>query len=87
MGLVRSKQEIKPCPGPTRERGCQFERAADANDLRLKGYDDVWRCVHCTRIHTELTFDATPIEPDAAKRLQAQVRARGGHMTVEGKDD
>ncbi len=77
---------IKECPGP-RDEGCNFKGAPDHRDLRVKGYDDVERCVVCTEIHNELVFAAQKPDVSAKAQLQAKVRLGGGLMTDGGEDD
>lgn len=81
-----NRKEIEECPGPKGE-GCQFKAAPDSRDLRVKGYDDVFRCAVCTEIHNELVFAAQKPDVSAKAQLQAKVRLGGGMMTAGGKDE
>ncbi|KKL84165.1 hypothetical protein LCGC14_1967470 [marine sediment metagenome] len=80
------RYQIDECPGP-RNEGCKFTDAPDSKDVRLKGYDDVFRCTCCTEIHNELVFNAQKPDVSAKAQLQAKVRLGGGHMTAGGDDD
>ena len=63
MPLVK-EQEIGPCEGvrisqadamrlgvPHKEGKCN-----NRMPLRIKGFDDRWRCEECNRVHAELVF-------------------------------
>ena len=81
-----NRHQIEECPGPKGE-GCKFIDAPDSSDVRVKGYDDVFRCVCCTEIRTELVFNAQKPDVSAKGQLQAKVRLGGGMMTEGSTDD
>ena len=52
MPLVKV-EDIGPCHG-VRGLICN-----DKSQLRIKGFDDRWRCKPCNRVHTELVYSET----------------------------
>lgn len=68
MPKVDAKQ-IEPCPGP--EKGIPCGKPADP---AIQGYDKVWRCLGCNKVHAELVFKEAgeaPPNPGEAARMVA----------------
>ena len=55
MPKVDAKQ-LEPCPGPERSKQCLRGERALA-DPAIAGFDKVFRCVECHRVHAELVFN------------------------------
>ena len=70
MGLVNDN-ELGPCAGVVVSAGAardlnipagKFPCATAMDNVRIKGFDDKWRCKNCQRIHAELVFAETHLK-------------------------
>lgn len=67
MGLVNDN-ELGPCHGVIVSVGASKDLGIPAgkipcatflDNVRIKGFDDKWRCTNCQRIHSEIVFAET----------------------------
>jgi hypothetical protein len=67
-------EDLEPCVGPASKILCAY----GDNLVRIKGYDDKWRCVPCNQLHGEMVFresgNSAPTPSDETKMKDAKAK-------------
>lgn len=75
-------EDVEPCPGPEPKIPC-----GKPADPAISGYDNVFRCIACHRIHVELVLkEAGESEPNASEdRAADMLKVRKGETGEQAR--